>query len=205
MCGSRGLGCDLLPVAGPLGAQGRQKAVESRQQMSPPHPAQRGHLRSTRTLPSRSHPRPRAHRRSPSRTCSDVFTDIASSRTAKHSAPPTPNLSPWPRAGNPPWSQTHRRALVHTHTHTPGESHMAALQRTLSGPRQEPSSTLKPHGSLWAGPWSVLGIGVRFCTGLGALSLPYALGEGWGGGGIGCSGPIITPGYAIRCLRCPYG
>ena len=118
MCGSGGLGCDLLPVAGPLGAQGRQKAAKSREQMSPPHPAQCGHLPSARTLPSWSHPHPRAHRRSPSHTCSDIFTDIASSTAAKRSAPPTPNLSPGPRAGNPPWSQTHRRARVYKHTHT---------------------------------------------------------------------------------------
>lgn len=157
MCGSRGLGCDLLPVAGPLGAQGRQKAAESRQQMSPPHPAQRGHLRSTRTLPSRSHPRPRAHRRSPSRTCSDVFTDIASSRTAKHSAPPTPNLSPWPRAGNPPWSQTHRRALVHTHTHTPLESltwlpcrgHCQDLVKSPHPPSSPMDPSGQAHGAFW--------------------------------------------------------
>ena len=187
----------MLRVAGPLGAQGRQEAAGSREQMSPPHPAQCGHLPSTRTLPSRSHPRPRAHRWLPSHTCSDIFTDIASSTAAKHSALPTPNLSPGPRAGNPPWSQTHRRARVHTHTHTHTRrvSHGCLAEDTV----RTPSGAL----SLRAGPWTVLGIGVRFCTGLGVLSLPYPLGEGRGGGGTGCSGPAITPGHVIRCLCLP--
>ena len=37
------------------------------------------------------------------------------------------------------------------------------------------------------------------------MSLPYPLGEGQAGGGTGCSGPAIAPGYVIRCLRCPVG
>ena len=163
----------MLRVAGPLGAQGRQKAAGSREQMSPPHPAQCAHLPSTRTLPSRAHPRPRAHRWLPSHTCSDIFTDIASSVAATHSAPPTPSLSPGPRAGSPAWSQTHRRARVHTNTH-PRVSHGCLAEDTV----RTPSGAL----SLRAGPWSVMGIGVRFCTGLGVLSLPYPLGEGRGGG-----------------------
>lgn len=94
-----------------------------------------------------------------------------------------------------PNTQACTRAHTHTYTHPRRVSHGCLAEDTV----RTPSGAL----SLRAGPWSDLGIGVRFCTGLGVLSLPYPLGEGWGGGGTGCSGPAIAPGHVMRCLRLP--
>lgn len=86
------------------------------------------------------------------------------------------------------------------YTYTPGETHVAVLQRTLSGHGLGRSPSLMPPGSLGVGPWSVLGIELCFCTGLSVLSLPCPT-QGRGTSNSGPGSPPKCPCLPLHVSR----